>query len=282
MADLPVHPGQHDYRGLFFLHIPKTAGSFVARLFADRLGSDACITFQEREVQHAVSKGGPLSFLGHDFVSAHSPMATLRTAGVPHHYRIFTVLRDPLDRLVSHLNWLDRFNHGIDLHSHAALKRGMKDFVRSLAGLDPDSTADMRRLFTLDSLAKARMLFNIQSAMLFAPRAGDILALTDLDSLTAAQMHKRLSRLAFCATLDQFKQGLAAAGVEIPLDERVNGGKSRHFRRNEALEAAAERYVAQDRKLVQMVARTEPDLSPVLQRLRPGAARPEIRLAAGG
>ncbi|WP_108260350.1 sulfotransferase family 2 domain-containing protein [Mangrovicoccus ximenensis] len=175
-------------KGLFFLHIPKTAGSFVARIFEDHLGADTCLSFQEREVQHAVSKKVPLSFLGHGFVSAHSPMATLRNAGVHRHYRIFTVLRDPVDRLVSHLNWLDRFNQGIDLHSHAVLKRDMKDFIRSLAALDPDSAADMRRLFVLDSLAKARMLFNIQSAMLFSPRAGDILALADLERLAPAQM----------------------------------------------------------------------------------------------
>lgn len=270
------------YKGLFFLHIPKTAGSFVARMFTDRLGPAACITFQEREVQHAVSKGGPLSFLGHDFVSAHSPMSTLKKAGVTDHYRIFTVLRDPVDRLVSHLNWMDRFNQDIDLHSFAALRAPMKEFVRSLGRVDPDSRADLRQLFTLDSLPKARMLFNIQAAMLVCQRPGDILALADIEQLTAVQLERRVRRLAFVATLGQFKSGLAAAGVEIPAEERVNSGKSSRYRRTPLLEEEAERYVAQDRRLIELAESGDPDLSPMLDRLACGQSAPELRVAAGG
>ncbi|MBE3639986.1 sulfotransferase family 2 domain-containing protein [Mangrovicoccus algicola] len=270
--------GETRHRGVFFLHIPKTAGSFVARMFEDRLGPAACITFQEREVQHRVSKGGRLSFLGHDFVSAHSPMATLRLAGVPRHYRIFSVLRDPMDRLVSHLNWLDRFNHGIDLHSHAALKQDMKMLVRALDGLDPDSPAEMRRLFRLDSLAKARMLFNMQATMLLSAREGDILRYVDVERLSRAQIRRQLSRLAFCATLEQFTTGLAARGIAPPEDGRINSAKTGRFRRSPALEEAAERYVAVDRKLHDMVAQDRPDLSAVTDRL--AAGRPDLRLAA--
>ncbi|WP_138468604.1 sulfotransferase family 2 domain-containing protein [Poseidonocella sp. HB161398] len=268
------------YKGLFFLHIPKTAGSFVAQLFAERMGQEACIAFQEREVQHAVSKGGPLSFLGRGFVSAHSPMASLRRAGVHRHYEIFTVLRDPVDRLVSHLNWMDRFNHGIDLHSFAALKPGMKELVRTLARYDPDSAADMRQLFLLDGLAKARMFYNIQATMLFAPRSGDILAYVDLERLTPVQVQRRLAGLAFCATLEQFKTGLGAAGIAIPEEARVNGGKTRRFRRTPQLEAACRRYVALDQRLYDLIAAGQPEFAPLLQRLLPPPA-PGLRLAAG-
>ncbi len=83
-------------------------------------------------------------------------------------------------------------------------------------------------------------------------------------------------------TLAQFKDGLADAGIPVPAEGRINGGKSSRFRRTAALEAAGERYVAQDRKLFDLAARSAPDLSPMLERLRAGTAAPELRLVAGG
>jgi hypothetical protein len=79
----------------YFLHVPKSGGTSVRALFLQRFGADLC---PHQGLDGLVSEPGAVdryaAFCGHfggDFIDALCPAA-----------RVFTVLRDPVVRTVSH------------------------------------------------------------------------------------------------------------------------------------------------------------------------------------
>lgn len=251
-------------RGLFFLHIPKTAGSFMVSLFASRFEGRSA-TFVERELIAGQSRRQQVRHA--DFASGHSRMSILRRTGLVADYDVFTVLRDPVDRLVSHLNWMDRFNHGIDRRSYMALDPEKKRLVQQLARVDPDDAQQMRDFFCVDGLAKAQLFYNLQATMMFCGTAKDILRLVELETWNKSHLKKRLSGFDAVLTLDQFKTAMHSAGVDMPAKEPVNSAKSRRFKRTPLLEDTSERFLRVDWRLFDLVSQSEPDSEVVIRRL---------------
>lgn len=151
---------------IFFLHIPKTSGSSWNALLRDAFGDD---NFQEH-VEYLL----PLLLrrerepLRADCVSAHIPLNNWRRYRGTDAYERVTVLRDPWARLVSHINWIDRFNHGKTLEgqgpqrekiAHVAALIDATDFTdrASLIGFR-DRLHDKGMFASFDNL-QTRMLY---------------------------------------------------------------------------------------------------------------------------
>lgn len=263
---------RHTDRGIYSMHVPKTAGSFVNSLFVDALGAENCDPFMARGIR-AANDGDLITPTRADYVSAHVNYHMVRCSGLADHYGMILVLRDPVDRLVSHLNWIDRFNHGHDPAGYRALDDDYRRLVQTLKQIDPENPGALNRLFRLDLLAKAVWLYNRQMATLAVQRPHDILQYTDIDRMTDAEIRARMADIEVCATLKQFLDGLAARGIALPEKTRVNPGLTRKFTRTPELEAAAERYVAQDQRLWDLTEAQTPDLDRVAGILRAGQGR---------
>ncbi|WP_368188436.1 sulfotransferase family 2 domain-containing protein [Aestuariibius sp. HNIBRBA575] len=115
----PLAPGQPAFvprgkqRPLFFVHIPKTSGSSWNSLLEDVYGRRNFISHAEFHLPNI--KAGNDSPKTLDCVSAHIPLNNWRRQAGTEAYGLITILRDPWARLVSHVNWIDRFNNGKDM-----------------------------------------------------------------------------------------------------------------------------------------------------------------------
>lgn len=87
-------------RPIFFMHIPKTAGSSVNRLFTESLGPEAVRTHIES------AQRSPDLFAKRRFVSGHFRYTEFRRYCDSGDFFVMTLLRDPVDHLRSHLNWV--------------------------------------------------------------------------------------------------------------------------------------------------------------------------------
>ncbi len=159
-------------RPLFFLHIPKTSGSSINRLLAAHYGDRNMIAHAEYRLPHLMS--GPEPTLRLDCVSGHVPLCRWDAMRGTSAYGRATILRDPWARLVSHVNWTNRFNHGKDLPPDGQTLPVLTRVVRLLAETDFTARADLRRLFdAVDAETEFMAFDNMQVRMLVTghPRA---------------------------------------------------------------------------------------------------------------
>lgn len=94
----------------FFCHIPKAAGTSTMASLVDHFGGDAVYPLPEdsdnpkapSDVEHLVStfesRGDQIKV-----VAGHFPLCVTELLGVP--FRTFTILREPVDRTLSHLRY---------------------------------------------------------------------------------------------------------------------------------------------------------------------------------
>lgn len=93
---------------VFFLHIPKSSGSSVNTFLRTLYGPKNFIDHIEYRLPDLLNgKGAPCRM---DGISGHVPLCRWSLYPGAGAYAWATVLRDPWARLVSHINWVHRFN----------------------------------------------------------------------------------------------------------------------------------------------------------------------------
>lgn len=150
---------------LFFLHIPKSAGTTVNALLTRLYGAQNCVLHAEWAAQ--MTRSGRGGTTRADGVSGHLPLAEWAGLAGQGAYGRVTLLRDPWERLVSHLNWMDRFNQGHDAATLARLSPAQARIVAILAETDfadPGSVAAMMARMAAPGLP--RYFDNLQIRML--------------------------------------------------------------------------------------------------------------------
>lgn len=86
---------------VFLLHIPKTAGSSLNWYFQKALGKDRCVTHVESKRDLIYQR----FFYRYSFVSGHMKLPSFRRWDARREFNTITILRDPLEQLISHLRW---------------------------------------------------------------------------------------------------------------------------------------------------------------------------------
>jgi hypothetical protein len=159
-------------RPLFFLHIPKTSGSSINRMLAGFYGETGMLTHAEYPLPHLMNGSQPTLRL--DCVSGHIPLCRWDLMRGTQAYARATILRDPWARLVSHINWTNRFNHGKDLPPDSKTLPTLQKVVAQLAVTDFRDRASLQALFdTVDAETEFMPFDNMQVRMLVTghPRA---------------------------------------------------------------------------------------------------------------
>lgn len=223
---------------LFFLHIPKTAGSALNAGLAQMFGADRCLFHAEAFID-AIARGERPPVQA-DCVTGHLPWAKWLAAGSVAAYAPVTVLRAPWDRLVSHLNWMDRFNHGIDAATLPRLPRGYQAVVAVLAETDFDSRASLSGLLDVLRRGAGRRLFdNLQVRMLAASATPETAAVGAAHVDDARNVLAGFAAVGRADALDGLLAALAGrldvAAPGLSTDAPVNPARSHRVRVSNAV-----------------------------------------------
>lgn len=240
------------YPQLFLLHNPKTAGSAIIDAVKNKLGEEYVATFIEMDMVRSLQGK---SFTTHtaDFASAHISLSNLMKTGIAENYKIITVLREGFDRLVSHMNWMDRFNHGIDKESYDKLSPGMKRLVQQLAKIDENKESDFQKFFVADEYDKLRQLYNSQLSHLVLSRFNDMFRYVQVDKVDVERIKELHSSFYRIGSLEVVSNGLAEAyGIdEVGFkSEKINAARSNRFKNtNDSLKFISRRWWKYDQFL---------------------------------
>lgn len=123
------------FKRLFFMHIAKTAGSSVNALAMRNYPPERCVTHVESYHLRPGSDVGELR--DKLFVSGHVTLAVaLGRRYVSKQFRTFTLLREPLAHLRSHLSWVKRLalpEHARECAAHPAYIQHMARRLNELS-----------------------------------------------------------------------------------------------------------------------------------------------------
>lgn len=150
----------------FFMHIAKTAGSFVNHSLKQ--------VFDGKFVDHCeIPLRSPLQMDGRDHVIGWSGHVYLRRwlsieREVGLNTRKFTLLRDPWHQLASHIQWLDHYNLEEHRAEFVALDTETQAVVRQVGETDIEDVGDLDRLLTNLSPRGIQYFDNCQSRYFLA------------------------------------------------------------------------------------------------------------------
>lgn len=225
---------------LFFLHIPKTSGSSINAFLSSLYGAQNFIRHAEYRLPKLVSGGEPT--LAVDAVSAHVPLCRWRLLPGTDAYARVTILRDPWARLVSHINWVDRFNHGEPLPGGVTAP-AVARVVATMAETDFEDESSLLHLmqvvaeephFTAFDNMQVRMLLTVGG-----PRA-TFRTLQPTDAQEALQELAQFAVVGICEDQSRFQSALMdmldIQAVVTPLHE--NPGQKLAIQRDNAVARA--------------------------------------------
>lgn len=182
------------YRGVLFLHIPKTAGSSLTDAF--------CFSFP-----HFVRDGhlpgspwrGILEGSEPFFVSGHFPFATIADVIERSEVFSFTVLRDPWEQVVSHIRWVKAYG---DPEREEKLSEIDPSIAEMAKKLWPISLDDVGGLQTIIQASGGSPFRNLQTLFLRQSR--------DLSSpeCAVAEAMENLARFDLFFVLEDLAEGV--------------------------------------------------------------------------
>jgi hypothetical protein len=188
---------------LFFMHIAKAGGSTINRYFRSRFPA-------ERAVQHLESstawRDDPARLLKADYLSGHVSLFSIDSRLDLSAYALVTVLREPLDQLVSHLSWVRRLAEPGEEERLALHPPYVQAFAARLAGCDFTRADAVSRLVESLSREERGLVDNCQVRYLTA-RSPDRVDASDLD--LARRALPRFARIGLVDRLDAFLAGVA-------------------------------------------------------------------------
>ncbi|MGH6924176.1 MAG: hypothetical protein ACRED5_10605 [Propylenella sp.] len=168
-----AQPGKTRPTRLFFLHIPKTAGSSVNYFFANVVGHDNSLLHLESQLS-VMNDTSTDAFRRVRFASGHLSLQFIHEHFDLNSWVTMTVLRNPIDQIGSHLRWLKY----VGSKPGSPLMQGHTPLIQHMAArlnkISLNDTAAMQTLF-FDEFPQARLLFdNCQVRYLLPVCAGPV------------------------------------------------------------------------------------------------------------
>ncbi len=95
---------------LLFVHIPKTGGLSLNLALANIFSQEKSIRFgDDKTKENFRNKLSTSELLNYDYITGHFPLQTFRNKGIL--YPAVTIIRNPVDRLLSMYNYLRQSKH---------------------------------------------------------------------------------------------------------------------------------------------------------------------------
>lgn len=235
---------------LVFIHIPRTSGSSFVNHLREIYGPDGVQAEAEAQLPELLARRTGRT-VQTDCVAGYLPLMRWEFYEGSAAYRRVTMLRDPWARLVSYINWIDRFNNGAAIpagHDAGAIHT-LADAVSRTDFASRSSIERMMRLWTpvegnFDNL-QVRMLLPGTMAAMVKP-------LTPRDVDHAVRALDSFALVGFCEEQAVMQRRLAALmGTKVSTKQFFdNGGKPTVLSvRNELAREVLEPWYAADQML---------------------------------
>ena len=146
-------------------------------------------------------------------------------------FQFITALRDPIDHLASHIQWLDHYNSPEHRGRYAALDEAHRRIVDRIGAIDLYDIGQLDAFLTGLSGTEMRLFDNCQSRYFIMSGRRDIDCIRPLSLADRSNVASALARFDAVACQDQLAEDLStlgrAAGVELKyVKTRVNAARS--------------------------------------------------------
>ena len=216
---------------IVFMHIAKTAGSYLNAVFASALGKERCIFHAEASVGlqrnlAANLNDGVRLFSGHIYLGQWKSM--FQDIGISPIW--MTALRDPVEHISSHILWLDHYNQAQFQSEYRALSLPLRRLVDQIGATDLSHPGQLDFLLTNLSPVGVQHLDNCQSRY-FICQGNDPKKFTPLTLADAPDLRNSLAFFDLVFRQDRLGSDVqsAAALTKLPLrplEGRINGARA--------------------------------------------------------
>jgi len=165
---------------LMFMHIAKTAGSSVNRFFADNVGAAQCAFHLEVDPRWR-NPAGRMELAGKAVISGHITLAALTRRMEGADYVKATLLRNPMEQLISHLAFIRRLMEPSQRERFVGHAPAIQKFAAKLANTDFNDRKGVRALVAGLAPEELGLVDNLHVRYLSQVKAGDRVQSGDLD-----------------------------------------------------------------------------------------------------
>lgn len=217
---------------VFFMHIAKTAGSYVNSLLVDAIGADRVLTHIELNIgnsvqlQNALDRGVTV-FSGHVMHGLWEAIA----APIETRFRKISVVRDPIEHLASHILWLDHYNRSDQRRDYLALDEAHRRVADRVGAIDVSDVGQLDQFLTEMSPTEVRLFDNCQSRYFLMPGRRELETHRPLSLADAKALGRAVGKFDIVARQDRLEADIPQIGRKIGvqlsyMDRRVNPAKS--------------------------------------------------------
>ena len=155
----PTDGSSDAFQRMVLVHIPKTAGSSVNAFMEDCLGERACASHIEGYPEWRFDNLPNSIFENKAFLSGHVYLFDLRNKLTLRNTLVTTVLREPIDQLISHIAWTRRLADSDKKELFYQHETAIQNIATSLAQLDLGSPVHLKK-WASELSGEAQSLFD--------------------------------------------------------------------------------------------------------------------------
>ena len=217
---------------VFFMHIAKTAGSYVNVVLQNALGTGMLATHIEARIGGSVALAQALAkgtqvFSGHVMNGLWNDIAGPTSVK----FRKITLLRDPIEHLASHLLWLDHYNGEDKRREYNNLDEAHRRISDRIAAIDLSDVGQLDAFLTDLSGQAVRLFDNCQSRYFLMSGRRDMGSIRPLSLADAKDLRLAVDSFDAIGFQDRLQEDIPRLGQAIGLDleyidKRINTAQS--------------------------------------------------------
>lgn len=217
---------------VFFMHIAKTAGSYLNAVLADAFGPGQVATHSEEWLGNSDDLRRRLAS-GTRVISGHVMNALWEEIAAPldMRFRKITILREPHEHLASHLLWLDHYNRPDMRGEYALLDEAHRRVIDRIGAVNLSEPAQLDEYLTHLGPAEIALFDNCQCRYLIGNDRRGLRNMQPLTLTDAKTIRGALQGFDVVLRQDRLGQDIPrlseALGLPLPVPEtRVNAGRA--------------------------------------------------------
>ena len=217
---------------VFFMHIAKTAGSYLNVLLENAVGSEQMATHIEARIGSSADllkahDAGTRVFSGHVMQGLWQDIAV--PTGLQ--FRTFTLLRDPIEHLASHLLWLDHYNRPEKRRDYTQLDEVHRRISDRIAAIDLTDVGQLDAYLTNLAGHEIRLFDNCQARYFLMSGRRDMEAIRPMSLADARALRGAAAQFDAIGFQDRLKEDIPRIGKVLGVsmnyvEKRVNPAQS--------------------------------------------------------
>lgn len=248
-------------RPIFFMHIPKTAGSSFNAFARHCFAENEYVTHIERLAPQLRRQVLPRA----RYLAGHLPWREVVDLIEPAHYDLYALLREPIAHLHSHLNYVRRVHSDAEHEQHFPYRHNdtIKAMAARLAAVDYSDEHQLQRFVAELSGYQCDFFDNVQTRYFLDHRPERV---TDADCRQAVKTIERFRAIGLTEHYDHFRARFCR-DLGLPVQQQIlrsNRSQRYHLfdRDNPRIRTIIDPLIRFDRQLYDLIAREGPDVSP--------------------